>query len=157
MRQMYSTPLGIYIAKDKDNYIKHSQEVKVLSYDMCYEVEKYIRGMTKSDLDFNLSTIRENLMVILRGDTNDKDYIKAFIYCYDNSPLFAYYIRYLYVIYNGNLNLILMGIKPLVSKINLGVSLYTNIVGGITRFVDNGYIYVTNPTRGCDNPYVEVW
>lgn len=154
---MSITPLGIFIAKNKEDYIKHSKEITVLSYDMCYEVEKYIRDVTKSDLNFNLLKVRDKLMTILRGDVNDKEYTEAFIYCYDNSPLFAYYIRYLYVIYNGNLNLILIGIKPLINKISLGASLYTNVVGGVTRFVDNGLIYITNPTKECDNPYVEVW
>ena len=89
--------------------------------------------------------------------TSDEDYIEALTYCYQQSPLFKYYIRKIVLDYNGHLNIILRAIIPLISNIDTYSLLLPTQTGGIVKGYDNGYIYITNPQKECVNPYVTTW
>lgn len=145
------------MAMDPEGYLRHDPNTVLKSYDGLYSVETYMRGLTHSEAVFNLSDIRDNLMTVLRGDCDDLTYIKSLNYCYDNSDLFREYVNYICFYYNNNINVIQHIVLPLVTRIDVYMILLQGECGGTYTHSHNGYIFMQDPLKDGDNPYVKVW
>lgn len=155
--------MGLKKTVDFVNVVNKDKDTNLYSFDLFYALEEHMLNTlrylyNKENSPFNLQEIRKDLVTALTGeDISDKDYAQTVLRIYDKSPLFAKYVNYVYVLRNGNFDIIRDVIQPFAVYVNSYSILLQNKVGGVYRCEHCGYIFIDNPNSTGGNPYAKVW